>query len=208
MNRSEAEQFDLILRQSERFSYEAIVRLSRYYQFVLKWNARLHLTTITQPQDFFERHIFESSLVAEKISSTVDQVWDIGSGAGVPGLIIAILRPNLAVHLVESSRKKALFLEEAVAELNLANVTVINRRVESLESLPESSCMTVRAMEEMEGMIPVLINLGNGGSQMIFLGAKTLDETVRVNLIGRWDMESSIIPGSYRSYLINAHRST
>lgn len=138
----------------------------------------------------------------------VDQVWDIGSGAGVPGLIVAILRSELAVYLVESSRKKALFLEEAVAELNLANVTVINRRVESLENLPESSCMTARAIEEMEEMIPVLIEFGHSGSQMIFLGAKTLEEIVRANLTGSWKLESSILPGSHSRLLIIANRST
>lgn len=206
MNPADKEQFDLILRT--RFPDEQVAGLSRYYQFVMKWNPRLHLTTVTEPRDFFERHIVESSLVSGKIGSIVDQVWDIGSGAGVPGLLVAILRPELSVHLVESSRKKAIFLEEAVADLGLSNVRVVQRRFESLENLTESSCMTVRAIEEMERMIPALIWLGSSGSQMIFLGAKSLGETVRSNLTGNWITEFSIIPGSDRRYLINSLRST
>src|SRR5262249_44645633 len=115
---SEANQFDLFLRQNdkpngEKFSEAEIESLSLYHRLVLKWNPRLHLTTITKPKEFFERHIFESVLAEERVLPSINRVWDIGSGAGIPGLIIAICRPTLPISLVESSRNKALFLEDA-----------------------------------------------------------------------------------------------
>ena len=124
--------------------------LSEYYELVLKWNKRLHLTTLTQPQEFFERHILESAFSESLILSSVNQVWDLGSGLGVPGMVIAILRPDLDVCMVEASRNKTLFLEEAAAHLNLKNVKVIESRFESIERAPEESCLTVRAIEKMD----------------------------------------------------------
>src|SRR5262245_44317249 len=88
------------------FSQTEIDSLSKYYELVLKWNPRLHLTTLIQPQAFFDRHIFESAFSASLLSPSINQIWDLGSGLGAPGMILAILRPDLAIHLVESSRNK------------------------------------------------------------------------------------------------------
>jgi 16S rRNA (guanine527-N7)-methyltransferase len=189
-----------------RFADEPAHRLSQYYRFVMKWNPRLHLTTITEPREFFTRHVVESALVAERILTGVDQVWDIGSGVGVPGLIVAILRPDLAVHLVEASRKKTIFLEEAVAEAGLSTVRVVQSRFESLPPLPESACLSVRAIEGMERMIPALVRMGANASQMVFLGAKDLENPLRSNLSGNWQVEPILLPDSEHRYLILAQR--
>ncbi|MCI0665770.1 MAG: class I SAM-dependent methyltransferase, partial [Acidobacteria bacterium] len=128
--------FQDLLRNSGRwdgqgFSEAEIDLLSKYYDLVLKWNKRLHLTTLTQPREFFERHILESAFSESLILPSVNQVWDLGSGLGVPGMVIAILRPDLDVRLVEASRNKALFLEEVDVSLNLKNLRVIESRFES-----------------------------------------------------------------------------
>src|SRR5215475_8203011 len=126
---------DLLLNIPECFAPPKIDLLSKYYELVLKWNKRLHLTTLTQPQEFFERHILESTFSESLILPSVNQVWDLGSGLGVPGMVIAILRPDLIAHLVEANRNKALFLEEAAAHLNLKNVEVIESRLEAIEGV-------------------------------------------------------------------------
>src|SRR5262249_53466467 len=154
---SDEEQLELLLRRNGKpngreFSEAEIETLSHYYRLVLKWNPRLHLTTIIKPQEFFERHIFESIFIEEKILRSIDRVWDIGSGAGIPGLVIAICRPMLSVSLVEASRKKALFLENAIATLKVANAEVIQSRFESIDQAADFSCITVRAIEGMERM--------------------------------------------------------
>src|SRR5262245_29979262 len=126
---------DLLFKIPESFTEAEADLLSKYYELVLKWNKRLHLTTLTQPQEFFERHILESAFAEILILPSVNQVWDLGSGLGVPGIVIAVLRPDLAVHLVEASLNKSLFLEEATVQLGLKNVDVIKSRFEELEGI-------------------------------------------------------------------------
>jgi 16S rRNA (guanine(527)-N(7))-methyltransferase RsmG len=210
---SEFEQMRDILRKNGRwsgkgFSEAEINLLSKHYELVLKWNKRLHLTTLTRPQVFFERHILESAFSESLIHPSVNLVWDLGSGLGVPGMVIAILRPDLDVRLVESSRNKALFLEEACAHLNLKNVEVIESRFETIEGVTEKSCLTVRAIERMEQMIPEILKLGDKASQILIFGAKGLEGKARAIINGQRKIESLLIPVSNRRYVINIFRST
>ncbi|HEU0186154.1 MAG TPA: 16S rRNA (guanine(527)-N(7))-methyltransferase RsmG [Blastocatellia bacterium] len=182
--------------------------LSRYYELVLKWNKRLHLTTLTRPQEFFERHILESIFSESLILPSVNQVWDLGSGLGVPGMVIAILRPDLDTHLVEAGRNKALFLEETATRLDLKNVTVVESRFETLDPLPEESCLTVRAIEKMGKLIPEILRLGARSSQILIFGSKDLEARARIYINDKRKIECALIPGSNRRYVINITRST
>jgi len=210
---SEVEQLEDLLRKSRRrhgkgFSEAETRLLLKHYELVLKWNNRLHLTTLTQPLDFFERHILESAFSESLILPPVNQVWDLGSGLGVPGMVIAVLRPHLVVHLVEVSRNKVLFLEETVRDMRLSNVIVIESRFEAIKSISEESCLTVRAIERMEKMIPEIVRLGSTTSQILIFGAKNLEEKALGFLSDQQQMESLLIPGSNRRYVINIFRST
>jgi 16S rRNA (guanine527-N7)-methyltransferase len=198
---------DLLRSFPESFTEAEIDPLSTYYELVLKWNKRLHLTTLTQPQEFFERHILESAFSESLILPSVNQVWDLGSGLGVPGMVIAILRPDLDVRLVEVSRNKVFFLEEATVHLNLKNVEVIESRLEAIEGVHEESCLTVRAVEKMEKMIPEILRLGAKASQILIFGAKSLEEKTRA-LAHDKKIESLLIPGSNQRYIMNVIRST
>jgi 16S rRNA (guanine527-N7)-methyltransferase len=191
----------------ENFTEAEADLLSDYYELVLKWNKRLHLTTLTRPEEFFERHILESAFSKSLILSSVNQVWDLGAGLGVPGMVIAILRPDLNVHLVEASRNKSLFLQEAVAHLNLKNVKVIESRFEAVEHFPEESCLTVRAIEKMEKMIPEILRLGIKASQILIFGAKGLEDKTRAFAHDK-KIERLLIPISNQRYVINIFRST
>jgi 16S rRNA (guanine(527)-N(7))-methyltransferase RsmG len=202
-----------ILRKSRRlngkgFSEAETDLLSKYYELVLKWNKRLHLTTVTRPLEFFERHIRESAFSESLILPSVNQVWDLGSGLGVPGMVIAILRPDLDVRLVEVSRNKALFLEEAATHLNLKNVKIVESRFEAIEGVPEESCLTVRAIERMEKMIPEILRLGAKASQILVFGAKSLEKSARALINDQRKIESLLIPGSNQRYVITILRST
>jgi 16S rRNA (guanine(527)-N(7))-methyltransferase RsmG len=191
-----------------KLSESEVGRLSLYYDLVLKWNPRLNLTTVTRPSDFVDRHIGESEFAAGKILDSIDEVWDLGTGLGIPGIPIAIFRPDLEVKLVESNRAKAIFLEEAVSELQLLNVEVVRKRIESLGELPELACLTLRAVEQMEKVLLDVLNIGSVSSQILLFGNRETESLLR-DLAGREGrITSSLLLGSDRRLLIEFIRFT
>jgi 16S rRNA (guanine(527)-N(7))-methyltransferase RsmG len=200
-------QLEDLLRKSD-FSESIVQLLSQYYGLVLKWNIRLHLTTLTSPAEFAERHIGESFLAASKIIDPIEEVWDLGTGLGIPGIPIAIFRPDLAVKLVESNRAKAIFLEEAASDLRLSNLNVLRKRIESLDELAEVACITLRAVEQMEKILLEVFEVGSRASQILIYG-NTQTELLMRDLAGREGrIFSSVIPGSERRLLIEFIRFT
>src|SRR5580704_13757232 len=95
-------------------------KLSAYLELLLKWNARTNLTAIRDPEEIVRRHFGESLFAGLHLASEANTLLDFGSGAGFPGLPIAILRPDIAVTLAESQNKKSTFLREAVRTLRLS----------------------------------------------------------------------------------------
>jgi 16S rRNA (guanine527-N7)-methyltransferase len=106
-----------------------IERLEQHYALLIRWNRTINLTSIWNLEESVERHYCESVFAAIQLPETVSAV-DVGSGAGFPGIPIAIMREDCSVMLVESHRRKAAFLKEASRELR--NVRVMAGRVEEL----------------------------------------------------------------------------
>ena len=211
MNESKIAQLEAILKaggSGKSFLDGEIQQLLAYYRLVLKWNNRLHLTTLIRPQQFFQRHLLESALTASCLIPTVRQIWDLGSGLGIPGIPIAVFRPDLSVHLVESSRNKAVFLEEAVAALALFNTTVVRARIESLQKLPADACLTARAIEKMELMLKQMLRIGRDSAQLLILGSSAIEDIVVASIDEQWTVLSRSIAGTERSLIISVVRST
>lgn len=110
---------------------EAVEAFAVYLRLLVKWNRHINLTAIREPRDAVRRHFLDSALVLDHVPlKEGDQVADIGSGAGFPGIPVAILRPNVRVTLWEPTLKKASFLETVKVTLGLKNVTVVPERLE------------------------------------------------------------------------------
>src|SRR5580698_9800537 len=92
-------------------------KLSTYLDLLLKWNTRTNLTAIRDPEEIVCRHFGESLFAAQHLDPAATTLLDFGSGAGFPGLPIALLRPEIQVTLAESQNKKATFLREVVRSL-------------------------------------------------------------------------------------------
>jgi len=122
-------------------------QLSIYLDLLLKWNARTNLTAIRDPEEIVRRHFGESLFVARHLRPC-DTLLDLGSGAGFPGLPIALLRPEVQVTLAESQNKKAAFLREVIRTLNL-NTEVWANRAESLPPARQFRTVTLRAVDNM-----------------------------------------------------------
>ncbi|MBI3722555.1 16S rRNA (guanine(527)-N(7))-methyltransferase RsmG [bacterium] len=113
----------------------ALERLRALHAIVIAKNESLNLTRIVAEEDFVEKHLLDSlaglaGVAGDRETSAAPRVIDIGSGAGFPGLPLAIARPRSRVVLLESTRKKAVFLEEAARALGLENVSVKTARAE------------------------------------------------------------------------------
>jgi 16S rRNA (guanine527-N7)-methyltransferase len=126
-------------------------QLSTYLDLLLKWNSRTNLTAIREPEEIVRRHFGESLFAGYHLSSP-STLLDFGSGAGFPGLPIALLHPEIKVTLAESQNKKATFLREVVRTLGLS-VEIWSARV---ETMPESRTFDTVALRAVDNMTAAL----------------------------------------------------
>ncbi len=122
-------------------------QLSTYLDLLLKWNSRTNLTAIRDPEEIVRRHFGESLFAAQHLGNP-NTLLDLGSGAGFPGLPIALLHPEIHVTLAESQNKKATFLREVVRTLNLS-IEIWPARAESLPPTRQFHTVTLRAVDNM-----------------------------------------------------------
>jgi 16S rRNA (guanine527-N7)-methyltransferase len=129
--------------------------LSRYARLLQEWNEKINLTAITDLNDIFIKHFYDSLLIAP-YCKTASTLCDVGSGAGFPGIVLKIVLPELKMTLVEPTLKRVNFLRLVIEELNLKHIEVINKRMEDCSELKESfDIVTARAV----AALPVLSEL-------------------------------------------------
>ena len=117
-----------------------IEQIAAYIELLLRWNRRMNLTAVRQPERIVTRHFGESLFLAGHVGLTRGwKVVDVGSGAGFPGLPLKIYAPEIALTLIESNNKKATFLREVVRTLGLAEADVFAGRAEDLNPTGDSS---------------------------------------------------------------------
>ena len=121
-------------------------KFDKYLSLILRWNARTNLTAIHDEEGILSRHFVESIVCARALPAGIETLLDFGSGAGFPGIPIALCRPEISVHLAESQGKKAAFLREALRVLELGAV-VHAGRAEALDQ--QFGCVTLRAVDHM-----------------------------------------------------------
>jgi len=127
-----------------------------YLGLLLRWNARLNLTAIRKPEQIIQRHFVECAFAAQHLPVDVESLMDYGAGAGLPGIAIAICRPEIRVTLAESHGKKASFLREATRSAGIS-CEVYEGRVEAMPEACRFHAVTMRAVEKMDLAIPVAI---------------------------------------------------
>jgi 16S rRNA (guanine527-N7)-methyltransferase len=128
-------------------------QLVKYLELLLKWNSRINLTAIREPEEIVRRHFGESLFAAQHLGECTT-LLDFGSGAGFPGLPIQLFRPTLQITLAESQNKKASFLREAVRSLSLPT-EVWAARVETLPAQRRFDVVVMRAVDGMEDAIHI-----------------------------------------------------
>src|SRR5258708_38703951 len=161
----------------EELSADQVALVSTYLDLLLKWNARMNLTAVRDPEQIVQRHFGESFFAARHLQARhpdATSLADLGSGAGFPGLPIKIWDPKLNLTLIESHQKKAVFLREAIRtlELEAKDAQVLNARAESLGADTKADIVTPRAVESFAQALPAAAGLLNDrGSLIILIGS-------------------------------------
>jgi 16S rRNA (guanine527-N7)-methyltransferase len=125
---------------------ETASRFEAYLSLFLRWNDRINLSSVRDKEGVLSTHLVESVAVACALPKGIGTLLDFGSGAGLPGIPIALCRPEIAVTLAESQGRKAAFLQEAVRELSIA-AKVHTQRAEVLQEVFD--CVVLRAVDKM-----------------------------------------------------------
>ncbi|MDQ2702233.1 MAG: 16S rRNA (guanine(527)-N(7))-methyltransferase RsmG [Pseudomonadota bacterium] len=133
--------------------------LLAYLALLVRWNKAYNLTAIRDPREMVVKHLLDSLAMhasVDAIAAAGGSLADLGTGAGLPGIPLAIVKPGLQVALVESNGKKARFMREAVRTLGLANARVVESRIEAFDAPGVFDAITARAL----ATLPLIVELG------------------------------------------------
>jgi 16S rRNA (guanine527-N7)-methyltransferase len=192
---------DQQLRPYAALSAEAIDRTSMYIDMLLRWNARMNLTAVRDLNDIVTRHFGESFFTATHLleAGKPTQVVDVGSGAGFPGLPLAIYSSDAQVTLIEANTRKAAFLHEVIGALRLSNATIFSGRAEVFSETAD--VVTMRAVEKFEKSLLVAGELVKDGGRLgLLVGLSQLELAGRIASRFVW-AEPIAVPGSHARVL-------
>ncbi len=157
----------LFARHEYTVSSAELERFWKYYCLLRRWNQEFALTSILGIEATVLKHFIDSALVAD-LTELSGPVLDIGSGAGFPGAVIAIRRPQLPVVLAESRGKRASFLARVQQELGLVNVTIHDRSIRA-DSAITAGCVITRALEAIPATLGRVRRLLPAGGRAVFM---------------------------------------
>lgn len=154
-------------------------KLLGYLTLLHKWNRVYNLTALRDPAQMVSHHLLDALAILPDVAP--QPIVDVGAGGGMPGLILAIARPALAVTLVDSNSKKGAFLRQAAIELDLANVHVVVGRVESFTPADRFAQVTSRAFAELADFVRWTRHLlAPGGRWLALKGAAAEAEIAKL----------------------------
>jgi 16S rRNA (guanine527-N7)-methyltransferase len=155
-------------------------RLMDYLALMFKWNSVYNLTSLRDPMQMVTHHLLDS-LAAVPAFAGANNVLDVGSGGGLPGIVLAIVRPDMKVSMIDTVHKKTAFLTQVKAELGLANVTVYTMRVEQLQVSDKFDVITSRAFADLSDFVNWSSHLlADGGRFIALKGVAPQEEQQRL----------------------------
>ena len=154
-------------------------KLLDYLALLVKWNKVHNLTAVRDPEEMVTLHLLDSLAVLPHLKGV--RLLDVGSGAGLPGIPLALARPDLSVTVLDSSHKKTTFQRQAKAELGLSNLDVVCGRVEDYRPAQKFECIVSRAFSDIAEFIKLTSHLlAEGGMWLAMKGVYPYDELNQV----------------------------
>lgn len=155
----------------------AVEKLLAYLDLLLKWNKTYNLTAVRDPEQGLTHHLLDSLAILPWVNES--NLLDVGSGGGLPGIPLAIVRPELSITLVDAVQKKVSFLQQAAIELELPKVQAVHARVEKLEG--QFGQITSRAFADLQDFVVLTRHLlAPEGRWMAMKGNLPTDEIARL----------------------------
>jgi 16S rRNA (guanine527-N7)-methyltransferase len=165
---------------------DAAPRLLAYLALLNHWNRTYNLTAIREPGQMLVKHLFDSLAIVAHVPP--GRLADLGTGPGLPGIPIALVRPDVSVTLVESNGKKARFMREVVRQLGIGNARVLESRAEDVAD-GGYDAVTARALDRLAGILAVGGHLLAPHGRLLAMKASRVDEEV-AELPAGWRLES------------------
>ena len=156
-----------------------IKQLEEYYKLLIEWNEKINLTAITEQEEVYLKHFYDSLTIVKVIDlNKVESLCDIGTGAGFPGLVLKILFPHLKVTLVDSLNKRLLFLDKVISVLNLKNIETIHMRAEDFSRVNREKfdVVTARAVASLPTLLEICLPSVKINGYFISLKGNVIEE--------------------------------
>jgi 16S rRNA (guanine527-N7)-methyltransferase len=167
-------------------------KLLIYIDLLIKWNKTYNLTSLTTKEDIITTHLLDCLSIVNKIDG--QRILDVGSGAGLPGLMIALARPTSNLCLIDKVAKKTFFMKQVALELELNNVEVIHGRAEDLRVKNPFDTIVSRAFSEVEKFISLTQHLiSKQGAWLIMKSKKIMTEDLK-KLDKAFEVEPITVP--------------
>ena len=183
-------------------SADFVAGVQDYIGLLLRWNRTVSLTTVTEFDQILRFHFGESLFALSAVPIENGRLADVGSGAGFPGLALAMARPSLDVTLVESNSKKFAFLNEVIRELGLPNARSVRCRMGDVANRELFDFTTARALGQFDLFLRWSgDHLASAGKVVLWLGGEDV-EAVGSKDGWNWDPHVSI-PGSKQRFLLS-----
>jgi 16S rRNA (guanine527-N7)-methyltransferase len=188
---------------ADALSAQQLDHVSKYLALLLKWNAKMNLTSVRKPEEIISRHFGESFFAARTLLDDITalNVIDLGSGAGFPGLPMAIFAPRATVTLIESQNKKATFLKEVARALGLPNVKVFGGRGEDFKE--KADLVIMRAVEKFENAAAVAAGVvGQKGKLGLLIGEAQVGKAREILQAFTWESAKTVPESASRVLLV------
>lgn len=159
-------------------SKQQLILLDKYADLLIEWNEKFNLTAITEREEIYLKHFLDCLLLADKLKQDSTLV-DVGSGAGFPGLVIKIYRPDIKITLLEPNNKKVSFLKEVITQLQLKDIQVYNLRAEDFckDHYQQFDIATARAVAPLNILCELCLPLVKvEGNFLAMKGPKAIEE--------------------------------
>ena len=158
---------------------EQINLLDKFYNLLVEWNEKINLTTITDYEEVYLKHFYDSLTLFKEVNLNEDiNLCDVGSGAGFPGIVLKICFPNLKITLVDSLQKRVNYLNEIIKELGLKDIVAVHSRMEEFSRLNEEKfdLITARAVANMNILLEISVRSLKINGHLVLMKANCEEE--------------------------------